>query len=145
MIDIAMAGTAIMPQWASNTGRATDTYISTTGFRYVLTTLPLCDLYCSGKRRAHTNTHHNQEPGTESPKIHHCTPGTLHEVIGIRTSSTYPIRQGSNHVGRYDEQGQVAVEEGGGENDEEEAYGEDLVGGGFAVSWIIVVGAWVWE
>ncbi len=37
------------------------------------------------------------------------------------------------------------MEEGGGEDDEEEAYGEDLVGGGFAVSWIIAVGERDWE
>lgn len=85
-------------------------------------------------RRIHTNTHHNQKPRAESPKIHHRTPSTLHEVIGIRTSPAYPVWQRSNHVGGYDEQGQVAIEEGGGEDDEEEAYGEDLVGDDSAVN-----------
>ena len=81
-----------------------------------------------GGRRAHTDTHHNQEPRAKPPKVHHRTPSTLHKVIRVRTSPAYPIRQGSDYVGRYDEQGQVAVEEGGGQDDEEEAYGEDLIG-----------------
>ena len=75
---------------------------------------------------AHTNSHHNQEPRAEPPKIHHCTPCALHKIIRIRTSPAYPVRQWCNYVGSYDEQGQVAVEKGGGEDDEEEANGEDL-------------------
>ena len=85
-------------------------------------------------RRAHTNAHHNQEACTEPPKIHHGTSSTLHKVIGIGTSPAYPIRQGSDYIGRYDEQGQVAMEKGGGQDDEEEAYSEDLMDDVFTVS-----------
>ena len=79
---------------------------------------------------AHTNTHYNQKPCTESPKIHHSTPSTLHKIIGVRASPTYPVRQWCEYVGGYDKQGQVAMEEGRGQDDEEESYGENLGRGG---------------
>lgn len=102
------------------------TQISTNSSSHACQQPNVCRFYHLSGDRAHTNTHHNQKPRTKSPKINHSTPNTLHEIIGIRTSPAYPVGQRSDHVGRYDEQGQVAVEESGGEDDEEEAYSKDL-------------------
>ena len=124
-----------MPQWASNTGRAIEEH--TSAQRLVQTyshSLALGLLSTVLIKRAHTDAHHNQEPCTESPKIHHCTSSTLHKVIGIGTSPAYPIRQRSDYIGRHDEQGQVAMEEGGGQDNEEEAYGKDLLDEVFTIS-----------
>ena len=126
-IDIAIAGTAIRPLWASNAGRAVDKHKSAQILYNIHSNSPISAVfYHRCEKRARTNTHNHQKPRTKFPKIHHGTSSTLHKIIGIRTSPTYPVRQRGDHVGRHDKQGQVAVEEGGGEDDEEEAYGEDL-------------------
>ena len=121
---MAIAGTAIRPQWANNAGRAVETCISIDH----TTQLPCqgCSPWQRYKRMAHTNTHYNQKSCTESPEIHHSTPSTFHKIIRVRTSSTYPVRQRCEDVCGYDKQSQVAVEEGRGQDDEEESYGENL-------------------
>lgn len=42
--------------------------------------------------------------------------------------AAYPVGYGGEHVGGYDKEGEVGFEEGGAEDDEEEADGEDLGG-----------------
>ena len=74
----------------------------------------------------HTDAHHDQECRAEPPKIDNGTPCALHEIIGIRTSSAYPVWQRSKDVGRHNEEWQILLPEGAGENDEEEADSEDL-------------------
>ena len=73
-----------------------------------------------------TNPHDHQKPGQEPPQLHHTAGPALHEVILALSFATQPIRYGSDHVGRYDEKGEEVLEEGGAEDDEEEADGEDL-------------------
>ena len=73
-----------------------------------------------------TNPHHNQKPRAKPPEIHHSAPTTLHEVIGVRTSAAYPVGERSEDVGGDNKEGKVVAPEGGGKDDEEEAYGEDL-------------------
>ena len=64
-----------------------------------------------------TNPHNHKEPRQEPSKVNHPRATALHEVIGIRGAPTDPVRQWRDHVGRNDEQGQVVVKEGGGEDD----------------------------
>ena len=131
-----------MPQWASNTGRAIDKHTSAQRLVQTYSHSLAFGLLSAVliEKRAHTDAHHNQEPCTESPKIHHRTSSTLHKVIGIGTSPAYPIRQRSDYIGRHDEQGQVAMEEGGGQDDEEEAYSKDLMDDVLTISQDTVVG-----
>jgi hypothetical protein len=69
-----------------------------------------------------TNPHHNQEPRTKPPEINDRIPRTLHEIIGVRASLANPIGQWGEDVCRHDEEGEVVVEEGRGEDYEEETY-----------------------
>lgn len=72
------------------------------------------------------NPHNHQKPRCESSKIDDGGSGGFHEIIGIGAAGADPVGEGSDDVGCHDEEGEIGVEEGGGEDDEEEAYGEDL-------------------
>lgn len=74
----------------------------------------------------HTNSHDDQETSHKLSKVDHSISATLHEIIWVGASSTDPIWQGSEDKGRDDEERVVFVEEGAREDDEEEAYCEDL-------------------
>lgn len=73
------------------------------------------------KSAQRTNSHHNQETCTEFPKIHNRVTPALDEIIWVGASSANPVWQRGEHEGRDDEEGVVFVEEGAGEDDEEEA------------------------
>ena len=88
------------------------------------------------RKGKHTNPHHNQKPRAEPPEINHRIPTALHEIIRVGTSPADPVGEGRDDVGCYDEEGEVVFPEGGGEDDEEEADGEDLVCGERRVSWV---------
>ena len=70
--------------------------------------------------------HNHQESCCESSKIDDGGSGGFHKIIWIGAASANPVGEGSDDVGCHDEEGKVGVEEGGGEDDEEEAYSEDL-------------------
>ena len=61
----------------------------------------------------------------EASEIQHCGPGALDEVIGIGAPAAYPVGDGGYHVGRDDEQRVIHLPQRAGEDDEEEADGED--------------------
>lgn len=88
----------------------------------------LCNPSAESIRRTSqlTNSHHDQETRAEPSEIHNRTTRTLHEVIGVCAASTDEVWQRCDNVGRYYEEGQIVMPEGGGEDDEEEADGEDL-------------------
>lgn len=74
------------------------------------------------QQRRQRNPHNDQKPRTEAAEIHHRAAGTFHEVVWVCAPAAYEVWEGGEHVGCYDEEGEVAVVEGGGEDDEEEAY-----------------------
>lgn len=76
-----------------------------------------------GKR---TNTHNDHEPSDEPSKLNDAAAPTVHEIIWIRRSPTYPVRCRCEHVGRYDDQGEVVLVQCARENYKEEADCEDL-------------------
>ena len=70
-----------------------------------------------------TDAHHDEEASEESTKVHHgSTAPAVHEIIRIRASVTYPIRQRRYAICRNDEESEVVAVERRGEDDEEEAY-----------------------
>jgi len=73
-----------------------------------------------------TNTHNHQEPSQEPSQLHDTARAAVHEVIILLRLAAYPVGNRCEDVGCYDEQGEVGFEEGGAEDDEEEADGEDL-------------------
>lgn len=78
------------------------------------------------KVQQRTNSHNNQETRQESPKLHNAVAPRIHEIVIILRFAAYPVGHGSEDIGGHDEESEVAVEEGGGEDDEDEADGEDL-------------------
>lgn len=75
-----------------------------------------------------TNSHHHQEARQEPSQFHNAIRAAVHEVIVLLGFAAYPVGYGGEHVGGYDEEGEVGFEEGGAEDDKEEADGEDLGG-----------------
>lgn len=70
-----------------------------------------------------TNSHNDKEPGQKPPQLDHtATPG-IHEVIVVLSFAAYPVGDGSEDVGGHDEERQVVVVQGRGEDDEDEADG----------------------
>jgi hypothetical protein len=74
-----------------------------------------------------TNTHDDEESGQETSKVDNTAAGRLHEVILVGGAPADPVGQRCDYVGRYHEQRKVVLEKGGRQDDEEEAYREDLV------------------
>ena len=73
-----------------------------------------------------TNTHDDEEASEEPAKVEHSTTCRLHEVIVARGPSAQPVGEWCDDVGRHDEQREEVAVEGGGEDDEEKAYCQDL-------------------
>lgn len=73
-----------------------------------------------------TYSHHDQEAGHKPSKFHDAIVPAIHEVILVLSFAAYPVRYRGDHVGADDEEGEVVLEQGGAEDDQEEAYGEDL-------------------
>jgi hypothetical protein len=71
-IDMAMAGVVMRAQCASSTGRAA----RQAGQQFIL------QQHFSGSFKP-TNTHHDEEPSTKSPKVDDGISRTLHEIIRI--------------------------------------------------------------
>ena len=128
-MDMAMAGTAIWPVCANRIGRADRASLVSNSLYFCLAVnLPQRTPLWFAIRGVgvHTDPHDDQESGAESSEIHHGAAGAFHEIVWVRTSAADPIRQGREHVGGYDEEREVFVPEGAGEDHEEEADGEDL-------------------
>ena len=70
----------------------------------------------------------NQEAGHEAPQVDNGRGRgrAVHEVIGRRKVAAKIVGERREDVGGYDEEREVLVPEGGGEDYEEEADGEDL-------------------
>jgi hypothetical protein len=52
----------------------------------------------------HTNTHKDQETGTELSEIHNGVAAALHEIIRVGASSADPVWDRGEHVGSDDEE-----------------------------------------
>lgn len=81
------------------------------------------------QHKALTNTHNHQKPRHEPPEIHQGAPtaaARIDEVIRTGAAGADEVWQWRDDVGCHDEEGEVVVEEGGGEDHEEEADCEDL-------------------
>lgn len=53
---------------------------------------------------SHTNTHNNQKPSQESPKINNAAARAFHEIIRIGSTAADPVREGRDNVGCDDEE-----------------------------------------
>lgn len=74
------------------------------------------------------DAHDDQKPRDEPAQVDDAVPAGLHEVV-VRGggAAAYPVGEGRDDEGRYDHEGMVLAEEGAGEDDKEEADGEDLL------------------
>lgn len=79
-----------------------------------------------GQEHRQRDTHDHQKSRCESSEIDDSGSGRFHKIVGIGAAGADPVGEGSDDVGCHDEEGEVGVEEGGGEDDEEEAYCQDL-------------------
>lgn len=75
-----------------------------------------------------TNSHDDHKPRQESPQLDNAAASTVHKVIAIAGFAAQPVGDRGEDVGRDNEEGEVVLEEGAGEDNEKEADGEDLVG-----------------
>lgn len=73
-----------------------------------------------------TGPHDNQKSCQEPAEFHYARATAVHEVIALLCFAADPVGDRGEDVGRDDEQCEVVLEQGGTEDDEEEAYREDL-------------------
>ena len=74
----------------------------------------------------HTHSHDHEESSQGPAQFHNAAASRVHKVIVRLRFAAYPVRHGRKHVRCDHEQGEEVVVEGGGEDDEDEADGEDL-------------------
>lgn len=74
----------------------------------------------------HTHSHDHEEASQEPAQFHNAAASRVHKVIVRLRFAAYPVRHGRKHVRCDHEQGEEVVVEGGGEDDEDEADGENL-------------------
>ena len=74
-----------------------------------------------------TNSHYDEESSHEPPQFDNTAATRVHKVIVRLRFAAYPVGHGRKHVGCNHEQGEEVVVEGGGEDDEDKADGEDLI------------------
>lgn len=97
------------------------------------------------ERRRLTNAHDDEEARQEPAKVDDAAAGRLHKVIVVGGAPAEPVGQRRDYVGRDDEQRQVVLEEGGRQDDEQEAYREDLDAPGVSsVVWVACACAGGW-
>ena len=75
----------------------------------------------------HTNSHDDEESSHEPSQFDNTAATRVHEVIVRLGLAAYPVGHWREYVGCYDQESEEVVVEGGGEDDEDEADGEDLV------------------
>lgn len=73
-----------------------------------------------------THSHDHEESSQEPAQFHNAATSRVHEVIVRLRFAAYPVGDRREHVGCDHEQGEEVVVEGGREDDEDEADGEDL-------------------
>lgn len=100
-IDMAMAGVVMRAQCASNIGKAAMRTDQQPMLSMTFHLSALLGRIREGQK--HTDTHYNQESRAEPPKVDDGISSILHEIIWVRTSSAYPIRQRCNHIGSDNE------------------------------------------
>ena len=76
-----------------------------------------------------THSHNHEESSQEPAQFHNAAASRVHEVIVRLRFAAYPVRHRRKHVGCDHEQRKEVVVEGGGEDDEDKADGEDLLVG----------------
>lgn len=96
-MDMAMAGVVMRAQCASNIGKAAMRTDQQLMLSITFHLSALLGRIREGQKP--TDTHHDQESRTEPPKVDDGISSILHEIIWVRTSSAYPIRQRRNHIG----------------------------------------------
>lgn len=62
------------------------------------------------KKGGHTNSHNDQKPGAEPPKIYNRTSARLNEIIWIRATATDPVGEWRENVSGDDEEREVLFE-----------------------------------
>ena len=87
--------------------------------------MPSNSIECPNRRRR-TNAHKNQETRAELSEIHNGIAAALDEIIRIGASAADPVRQRGEDISSDDEKREILLKEGAGEDNEEEADGEDL-------------------
>jgi hypothetical protein len=78
------------------------------------------------KAQAPTYSHNDEEARKKASEVDDAGAAAVHEVIVGGRPSAQPVGHGSEDICEDDEQGQIVLEEGGGEDDKEEADGENL-------------------
>jgi hypothetical protein len=78
----------------------------------------------------HTHSHNHKESSQEPSQFHNAAASRIHKVIVRLRFAAYPVGHRREDVGCYDQEGEEVVVEGGGEDDEDKADGEDLGGKG---------------
>jgi hypothetical protein len=74
-----------------------------------------------------THSHNHKEASQEPSQFHNAAASRVHEIIVRLRFAAYPVGHGRENVGCYDQEGEEVVVEGGGEDDEDKADGEDLI------------------
>lgn len=74
-----------------------------------------------------TNSHDHQKPRQEPSQFDDAIAPTVHEVLVCLCLPAYPVGQRRDYVGCDNEQGEVGLEEGRGEDDQEESNGQYLL------------------
>ena len=75
----------------------------------------------------HTHSHYHEEASQESAQFHHAAAARVHEVIARLRFAAYPVGHWREDVGCYDQESEEVVVECGGEDNEDEADGKDLI------------------
>lgn len=84
------------------------------------------DLGQRNVQRGPTYAHDDEKAGKKAAQINDAGAAAVHEVIVSRRSAAQPVGDRGEDVCENDEEGQIVLEESGGEDDEEEADGENL-------------------
>lgn len=71
------------------------------------------------------HSHDDKEAGKEATKVEDGSARALNEVIGVGAVAADPVGYRGEHIGGDDEERVIDLPQGAGEDDEEEAHGED--------------------
>ena len=75
----------------------------------------------------HTHSHNHEESSQESAQFHDAAAPRVHKVIVRLGFAAYPVGHWREDVCCYDQESEEVVVEGGGEDNEDEADGKDLI------------------
>ena len=74
-----------------------------------------------------TNSHYDEESSREPPQFDNTAATRVHKVIVRLGLAAYPVGHWREDVGCYDQESEEVVVECGGEDNEDEADGKDLI------------------